>query len=391
MNTLRRAFWGLLLQLGFAVLIFFSTLPLRWKDQAILGFLLVTAGLLINRLFKSRASTLLLTLTACFCTARYAYYRYSETYWTFKTSWSQIEWMDAFFVLLLLTAETYSFIILFLGSIQTARPLHRKPVPMPDDPAVWPTVDIYIPTYNEPLDIVVPTVLAAMTMDYPADKFKVYILDDGRRNSFRQFAEQCGATYVTRLDNAHAKAGNINACLKGTKGEFIAIFDCDHIPTRSFLQMTMGALIVDEKTAMVQTPHHFYSPDPFERNLGIFRKVPNESALFYGIIQNGNDLWDATFFCGSCAVLRRTALEEIGGIAVETVTEDAHTALRMHSRGWSTSYINIPQAAGLATSKLSDHVGQRIRWGPRNGANFASRLPSFQTRTEVAPTLLLHK
>ena len=113
---------------------------------------------------------------------------------------------------------------------------------------------------------------------------------------------------------------------------------------------------------MIQTPHHFYSPDPFERNLGIFRKVPNESALFYGIIQDGNDLWDATFFCGSCAVLRRTALEEIGGIAVETVTEDAHTALRMHSNGWSTAYLNLPQAAGLATSRLADHVGQRIRW-----------------------------
>ncbi|HYI97090.1 MAG TPA: cellulose biosynthesis cyclic di-GMP-binding regulatory protein BcsB, partial [Bryobacteraceae bacterium] len=125
---------------------------------------------------------------------------------------------------------------------------------------------------------------------------------------------------------------------------------------------TMGALAADPKLAMIQTPHHFYSPDPFERNLGIFRKVPNESALFYGIIQDGNDLWDATFFCGSCAVLRRTALEEIGGIAVETVTEDAHTALRMHSKGWSTAYLNLPQAAGLATSRLADHVGQRIRW-----------------------------
>jgi cellulose synthase (UDP-forming) len=84
--------------------------------------------------------------------------------------------------------------------------------------------------------------------------------------------------------------------------------------------------------------------------------------LFYGIVQDGSDLWDATFFCGSCAVLRRTALEEIGGIAVETVTEDAHTALRMHSNGWSTAYLNLPQAAGLATSRLADHVGQRIRW-----------------------------
>ena len=113
---------------------------------------------------------------------------------------------------------------------------------------------------------------------------------------------------------------------------------------------------------MLQTPHHFYSPDPFERNLGQFRMIPNEGELFYGIVQDGNDFWNATFFCGSCAVLRRNPLDDIGGIAVETVTEDAHTSLRMQMNGWNTAYINIPQAAGLATERLSAHVRQRIRW-----------------------------
>ncbi|MGD0731252.1 MAG: cellulose biosynthesis cyclic di-GMP-binding regulatory protein BcsB, partial [Terracidiphilus sp.] len=111
-----------------------------------------------------------------------------------------------------------------------------------------------------------------------------------------------------------------------------------------------------------QTPQHFYSPDPFERNLGQFRAMPNEGELFYGVVQDGNDFWNATFFCGSCAVLRRRALDQAGGIAVETVTEDAHTSLRMQMQGWSTAYINIPQAAGLATGSLAAHVEQRIRW-----------------------------
>jgi cellulose synthase (UDP-forming) len=146
------------------------------------------------------------------------------------------------------------------------------------------------------------------------------------------------------------------------KSPFVAIFDCDHVPTRSFLQMTMGWMLRDPKLAMLQTPHHFYSPDPFERNLGQFRVIPNEGELFYGVVQDGNDFWNATFFCGSCAVLRRKALDDIGGIAVETVTEDAHTSLRMQMNGWGTAYINIPQAAGLATERLSAHVGQRIRW-----------------------------
>jgi cellulose synthase (UDP-forming) len=112
----------------------------------------------------------------------------------------------------------------------------------------------------------------------------------------------------------------------------------------------------------VQTPHHFFSPDPFERNLGTFRRVPNEGKLFYGLVQSGNDLWNASFFCGSCAVIKRGPLEAVGGVAVETVTEDAHTALRLHRRGYTTAYLPTVQAAGLATESLAGHIKQRTRW-----------------------------
>jgi cellulose synthase (UDP-forming) len=124
----------------------------------------------------------------------------------------------------------------------------------------------------------------------------------------------------------------------------------------------MGWFQRDPKLAMMQTPHHFFSPDPFEKNLGTFKKVPNEGELFYGLVQDGNDLWNATFFCGSCAVIKRSVLLEVGGIAVETVTEDAHTALKLHRRGYTTAYLTVPQAAGFATESLGAHVGQRIRW-----------------------------
>ncbi len=110
--------------------------------------------------------------------------------------------------------------------------------------------------------------------------------------------------------------------------------------------MTMGWFLKEKQLAMMQTPHHFFSPDPFERNLGRFAKTPNEGTLFYGLVQDGSHMWDATFFCGSCAVIRRKPLDEIGGIAVETVTEDAHTSLRLHRRGYTSAYMRIPQAAG---------------------------------------------
>jgi cellulose synthase (UDP-forming) len=344
------------------VFCFLAVLPLTWTQQAVLGLLTLLMSLALARCSDSYLVTLSLMMMSLFCTCRYGYWRLAQTVHYFQDPATHWGALDAFFVLSLLLAEAYAFVILFLGYFQTIWPLRRAPVALPENEDEWPHVDILIPTYNEPLDVVRYTALGALNMDWPAEKLHIFILDDGRRKEFQQFAFEAGIGYRVRPDNAHAKAGNINAALETTTSPFVTIFDCDHVPTRSFLQMTLGWLLRDPKLAMLQTPHHFYSPDPFERNLGQFRIIPNEGELFYGIVQDGNDFWNATFFCGSCAVLRRTALDQIGGIAVETVTEDAHTSLRMQMRGWNTAYINIPQAAGLATERLSAHVGQRIRW-----------------------------
>jgi len=341
---------------------FLGALPLTWPQQAVLGLLTLLMGLAMARSSDSYLITLTLMIMSCFCTFRYGYWRILGTVRFFQDPANHWGALDAFFIMCLVLAEVYAFFILGLGYFQTIWPLRRAPVALPENTDDWPHVDVLIPTYNEPLDVVRYTALGALNMDWPADKMHVYILDDGRRKEFEKFAFEAGVGYKIRPDNFHAKAGNINTALKSMTSPFVTIFDCDHVPTRSFLQMTMGWFLRDKKLAMLQTPHHFYSPDPFERNLGQFRVIPNEGELFYGIVQDGNDFWNASFFCGSCAVLRRTALDEIGGIAVETVTEDAHTSLRMQMNGWGTAYINIPQAAGLATERLSAHVGQRIRW-----------------------------
>ncbi len=328
--------------------------PLDTRNQALFGGTVFVLALILAR-FGGRFITLTLVVLSMTVSSRYLYWRVTST---MSFEWS----IDAFLGALLLSAELYAFLVLMLGYFQTLEPLRRKPVALPENPDTWPSVDVFIPTYNEPLAVVRATVLAARAQDWPSDKLTVYLLDDGRRPEFRAFAAQVGVSYLVRPDNKHAKAGNLNHALAHTHGDFIAIFDCDHVPTRSFLQMTMGLVVRQDNLAMVQTPHHFYSADPFERNLRAFRSVPNEGELFYGLIQPGNDLWNAVFFCGSCAVLRRTSLESIGGIAVETVTEDAHTMLKMHRKGWSSAYLDIPQAAGLATESLAAHVGQRIRW-----------------------------
>ena len=142
---------------------------------------------------------------------------------------------------MLLAAETYAWVVLILGYIQTCWPLERQPAQMPRDTRLWPTVDLLIPTYNEDLSVVRGTVYAALGIDWPQDKLRIYILDDGKRENFRQFAADVGVGYITRADNRHAKAGNLNHALSRIDGELVAIFDCDHIPVRSFLQLTVGA------------------------------------------------------------------------------------------------------------------------------------------------------
>ena len=331
-----------------------ASTPLSMGQQCMLMGSMWLLTLLVRQL-PGYGPGIIMIVFSIIASSRYIWWRLTQTM-DLNTGF------EGFFGAGLLAAECYTWIIMVLGYVQNARPLRRKSAPLPADRALWPTVDIFVPSYNESLEVVKPTVFAALNLDWPADKLKVYILDDGRRPQFREFAASCGAEYVIRSNNAHAKAGNLNHALTITHGEFVAIFDCDHIPVRTFLTTTMGWFLRDPKCAMLQTPHHFFSPDPFERNLGTFRRVPNEGNLFYGLIQDGNDLWNATFFCGSCAVLKRRPLQEIGGIAVETVTEDAHTALKLHRRGYNTAYLRQVLAGGLATESLSGHIGQRIRW-----------------------------
>ena len=330
------------------------SVPLDLQGQILFSLGSFGAALLLSKT-PGRLSTLAMIVLSISASSRYIYWRFTDTI-------GFTHWLDAALGYGLVLAELYAFAVLLIGYFQTAWPLQRRPVPMPADVSTWPSVDIFIPSYNEPLEVVRQTVFSAMSQDWPADRLHVYVLDDGRRTEFREFCEELGVGYLIRDNNHHAKAGNINAALKVTHSEYIAIFDCDHIPTRSFLQVCMGWFFKDTNLVMLQTPHVFFSPDPFERNLDTFHRMPNEGELFYGIVQDGNDLWNASFFCGSCAIIRRKELLEVGGIAVETVTEDAHTALKLSRLGYNTAYLEVPQAAGLATESLSGHVGQRIRW-----------------------------
>ena len=321
------------------------------RAHLVLSFLLMGLGLAVAKL-SPRHRMVLMVLSVC-ASSRYLLWRYTES-----MNWQSTG--DTVVSVALVLAETYAFISLLLGYFQLSILRRRTPVPLGPFGANVPSVDVYLPTYNESVEVLRPTILGALAIDYPNKK--VWVLDDGRRLEIRDLAHELGVGYLTRADNKGAKAGNLNAAMRRTSGELIAIFDADHVPVRGFLQATVGFFLQNPRVGLVQTPHHFYNADPFERNLGISGRVPPEQHLFYHGVQLGNDFWNSAFFCGSCAVLRRTALAGIGGICTETVTEDAHTALKLHAAGWDSVFYDVPLAAGLATESYADHVGQRIRW-----------------------------
>ncbi|MGA8135114.1 MAG: UDP-forming cellulose synthase catalytic subunit [Pseudomonas gingeri] len=328
--------------------------PADLLQQTLFGLACLVAVLVLRR-FEGHLPIIAMISLSLIASLRYMYWRLTETL--------ELEnFHDMLFGYTLVLAELYALLVLVFGYVQTAWPLKRRPILLGEDPAQWPSVDVFITTVNESLEIVKITVFAALRMNWPADKLKVYVLDDGHREEFRLFCESVGAHYLTRDNNLHAKAGNFNAALKVTHGEYIAAFDADHVPSRSFLQISMGWFLKDPKLAMLQTPHVFFSQDPFEKNLKTYQQVPNEAELFYGLVQDGNDLWNAAMFCGSCALMRRAPLEAVGGMDETTLTEDAHTSLKLNRAGYNTAYLALPQAAGMATENLSRHINQRVRW-----------------------------
>jgi cellulose synthase (UDP-forming) len=383
---------SLLMVMVFLVLVLSVPLiiaPLTIWQQTIVAILLMLVGWFVVRLEQQQTQQqtseylhLFLVWLSIVTTFRYLYYRTSYTL-------NLDSWVNGSLSILLFGAELYAIATLLLAYFQTLKLKDRQPIDLSAYPKdQWFSVDIYIPTYNEDVEIVRKTALAAMAIDYPPEKKRVYVLDDGRkdlerREKLRQICKELGCTMLTRDNNDHAKAGNINTAMQRTTGELILILDCDHIPTRQFLLHTVG-FFYDSKVALVQTPHWFYNPDPFERNLLTQGRVPVNNELFYKVLQKGNDFWNAAFFCGSAAVFRKDYVQEVGGIAVETVTEDCHTSLRLHSKGYKSVYYDKIMVAGLAPERFSAYVGQQVRWARGMAQILRLENPLFNPRLKLS-------
>lgn len=267
------------------------------------------------------------------------------------------DWPSLIISGIVLLAEAYGLFQLIFFTFQAWRPVERQ------SPAIrtYRTVDVFVTVVNEPLDILRRTLVGCTNQDYPADKYKVYVLDDGHREDVRVLTHSLGCGYLRREGRDHAKAGNLNHALGQTSGELVAVFDTDHVPTSAFLRETVG-FFENERVAIVQTPHHFYNPDIFQKNLRLESELKNEQALFFRILQPGRDGHNSAFFAGSSGLFRRGPLMEIGGFQTDTITEDIHTSMLVHAKGYESRYLNKVLAAGLMPETFGGYLKQRTRW-----------------------------
>ena len=380
----------------FGYLVFLSSLRIDFISQGYLSIVLLMLLMLI-RLIKSQdfGRVLFITLSS------YIVLRYFL--WRVNYSLSYQDFFSFIGAVTLFAAELYGGLMFFLSSFVNIRQIERKPVPLPKNKALWPTVDVVIPSYDEPVGLVKITLAAARNIDYPIDKLKIYLLDDGgteqklnaddadkrasarlRKSRFHSLCLELGVNYLSREKNINAKAGNLNAALKHLSGELILVLDADHAPAVDILKKTVGSFVQDDQVFLVQTPHFFINPDPIEKNLNLFQRMPSENVMFYHAIQMGLDFWQSSFFCGSAAVLRRAAIDQVGGFSGSTITEDSETALKLHSQGWKSHYLVYPLISGLQPETFTSFMVQRTRWAQGMVQNFILHNPLWLPNLKVS-------
>lgn len=234
----------------------------------------------------------------------------------------------------------------------------RQPVSAPAaalPPGVRPKVDVLVPVYGEPVEVVEPTIAAAKRMR--GARVEVFLLDDGGSEQMRALAARHDVRYVARERHEGAKAGNINHALRLTSAPFVVVFDCDHVPDARFLEMTLGHF-ADERLAFVQTPQYYANAGE-----GAIQSASwAQQALFFGAIARGKDAHGAMFCAGTNVVLRRSALEQAGGFPEGPLTEDLELSVELHARGWRSAYVPEVLAQGLGPEDMASYVGQQQRW-----------------------------
>ena len=229
--------------------------------------------------------------------------------------------------------------------------------------SAFPEVDVFIFTINEPEELLARTIYACKRMNYPdRKKVHVYLCDDGARESMHELADRMEIHYLCRNVNTDAKAGNFNYALVKSKSPLIAIFDADMMPKENFLMHTVPYCVANKRVGFVQTPQHFYRKDIFQKALPRKHVPHNEQDYFYQVIQPTKNSSNSVILAGSNTLLKRSAVESIGGFVTGTLTEDFATGIELEKKGYTGIAIGEVLADGLPPMDFGSLIKQRRRW-----------------------------
>lgn len=215
------------------------------------------------------------------------------------------------------------------------------------------SVDVFVTAYREPFEMIKKTLEAACAM---RGEHATWLLDDGDSPQLAALAEDFGAGYLTRPYHENAKAGNLNAAIPRTKGDIIVIFDIDHVPTPEFLERSLD-LFTDPEIGFVQAMITFRNV----QESWVAGAAIETSLEFYNPTSLGAYSIGGATLMGSNALIRRTALESIGGYQ-PGLAEDLATSINLHAAGWQSAYVGEPLAPGLAPPTFVAWFMQQMKW-----------------------------
>lgn len=329
-------------------------------DLGILIGLMVMARLLSPALTRDR---ILFGTTAGALLVIYALWRWHDTLPSFE--WTALALWPRIFLAFELVAILYTLmsIVILFRSVDRSGQADAAQREL-EATGAFPVVDVFICTYDEPLEIVERSILSALALDYP--NLTVWVLDDTRRDWLRAYCERVGARHVTRPDNKAAKAGNLNNGLAVTaqlsNAPVILVLDADFAPRRDFLKRTVGLLLAEPDVGLVQTPQFYYNADPIQHNLLASRSWVDDQRFFFDVFQPAKDAWGSAFCVGTSFIVRRDLLDQIGGFPHEAISEDLNLTCGLLRHGYRTIWLNEPLSFGLSAEGVPEYITQRARW-----------------------------
>jgi cellulose synthase (UDP-forming) len=328
-------------------------------DLGILLGLLVMAGLLDRTSAAARALFGAVTATFILC---YALWRWHDTLPRIEPGLDKL-WPYLFFAfeMVAILYTLMSIVILLRFKDRSAAADHEQArLAASGD---WPAVDIFICTYNEPLDVVEKSIIPALAVDYP--NVTVWVCDDTRRDWLKAFCQEVGANYLTRPDNKGAKAGNLNNALRLTEARtnapIILVLDADFAVAPNILKRAVG-LFHDPRCGVVQTPQFFFNADPIQHNLMAADAWVDDQRIFFDVFQPAKDAWGCAFCVGTSFLVRRDRVNAMGGFPHDAICEDINLTYSLMRHGYQTHWLNERLSAGLSAEGLPEYITQRTRW-----------------------------